>query len=199
MSKLNFFTADSAYVDFLQKAEKDVRGFSRIPNLSYSNENRKPKFLCGVVLQVNNASYYVPVSSFKEQRPDNFLIRARNNKVVGSLRFNYMFPIPESLVAVRRIDIEPDPAYRALIAQELRYCKKNETLIMALAEKTYRKVRNRTDPHLCRNSCDFTLLEQKCAEYLPLKDRISLAQSEATQTLSPLDPPQHSKNEPELT
>lgn len=198
MSKLNFFTVDSAYVDFLQRAEIDVRGFSRIPNLSYS-EKHKPKFLCGVVLQINNASYYVPVSSFKEKRADNFLIRARNNKVVGSLRFNYMFPIPESLVAVRRIDIEPDPAYRALIAQELRYCKKNETLILTLAEKTYRKVRNRTDPHLCRNSCDFTLLEQKCAEYIPLKDRISLAQSEATQTLSPLDPSQHNKDEPELT
>ena len=43
MDKLNFYTVDLEY-----------------------GENRKPKFLCGVVLQVNNVDYYVPVTSYKQ-------------------------------------------------------------------------------------------------------------------------------------
>ena len=121
MEKLNFYTVDLAYVNYLKKAEQDKRGFSRVPNMEYGNF-RKPKFLCGIVLQVNNIDYYVPVTSYTQQKPDNFLIKADNGKVTSSLRFNYMFPIPKELVAERTIVGEPDRAYRALLAQELRYC-----------------------------------------------------------------------------
>ena len=95
MDKLNFFTADADYVQYLQKAEQDKRSFSRVPNMVYS-EKYKQKFLCGIVLQVNNVDYYVPVTSYIQQKPDNFLIVADNGKVVSSLRFNYMFPVPKS-------------------------------------------------------------------------------------------------------
>jgi protein AbiQ len=119
MDKLNFYAVNTDYVLYLQKAEQDKRGFSRIPNMSYS-EKYKQKFLCGIVLQVNNVDYYVPVTSYKQQKPDNFLIAADNGHIVSSLRFNYMFPIPKELVTVRVIVDEQDRAYRALLAQELR-------------------------------------------------------------------------------
>ena len=164
MGKLNFYTVDLDYVRYLQNAEQKRRGFSRVPNMAYSDKY-KQKFLCGIVLQVNNLDYYVPVTSYKQQKADNFLIVADNGKVVGSLRFNYMFPVPKELVAVRVIVEEQDRAYRALLAQELRYCIKKQDTIQKFAERTYKRVLLGKDIGLVSNSCDFTLLEQKCAEY----------------------------------
>ena len=93
MDKLDFYLADVRYVKYLQYAEAGKRGFSRVPNMAYS-EKYKQKFLCGIVLQVIDVDYYVPVTSYRQQKPDNFLIVADNGQVVSSLRFNYMFPIP---------------------------------------------------------------------------------------------------------
>jgi len=165
MDKLNFYTVDTDYVLYLQKAEKDKRGFSRVPNMAYSDKH-KQKFLCGIVLQVNDVDYYVPMTSYKQQKPDNFLIIADNGHIVSSLRFNYMFPIPKKLVTVRVIVEEQDLAYRALLAQELRYCIKNQSVIQNFAERTYKRVLLGKDIGLVVNSCDFLLLEQKCAEYI---------------------------------
>ena len=89
MEKLNFYTVDLDYVQHLQKAEQEKRGFSRVPNMSYSDKY-KQKFLCGIVLQVNDVDYYVPLTSYKQKKPDNFLITADSGQVVSSLRFNYM-------------------------------------------------------------------------------------------------------------
>lgn len=191
MDDLNFYTVDLQYVEYLKSCEQDARGFSRVPNMEYGDA-RKPKFLCGVVLQVNVIDYYVPVTSYKQQKPDNFLIRAKNGVVTSSLRFNYMFPVPKDLVAVRRIDSEPDRAYRALLAQELRYCIKNQETIQHLALRTYRRVLLGKDLGLVENSCAFCLLEEKCKGYAlthtaeqekmaparsPLNERIAAARS----------------------
>jgi len=37
MDKLNFYKADFDYVKHLQEAEKESRGFSRVPNMEYTN------------------------------------------------------------------------------------------------------------------------------------------------------------------
>ena len=184
MENLNFYTVDLDYVTFLKTSEKSKRGFSRIPDMDYG-DLRKPKFLCGIVLQINEQNYYVPVTSYKEQKPDNFLIRAADGQVVSSLRFNYMFPVPSDLVTERRIDTEPDRAYRALLAQELRYCIKNQDQIRKLAERTYKRVLLGKNPGLVANSCDFSLLEHCCATYEKsqkpsLMERIRSAENMAT-------------------
>jgi protein AbiQ len=193
IEKLNFYTVDLDYVNYLKKAEQDKRGFSRVPNMEYGNL-RKPKFLCGIVLQVNNIDYYVPVTSYTQQKPDNFLIKADNGQVTSSLRFNYMFPIPKELVAERTIAGEPDRAYRALLAQELKYCITNQETIQHLAERTYKRVLLGKDQGLVANSCAFQLLEQECKTYLispekktakaapikaSMKERMAAAQAEA--------------------
>ena len=72
MDKLNFFTVEADYVLYLQKAEEDKRGFTRVPNMAYSDKY-KQKFLCGIVLQVNNVDYYVPVTSYKQQKCSEYI------------------------------------------------------------------------------------------------------------------------------
>lgn len=155
---------DLNYVEYLRNAEQESRGFSRVPNMDYGDK-RKAKFLCGVVLMVNHMNYYVPVTSYKQQKPDNFLIKAANGQVVSSLRFNYMFPVPGRLISERIITDEPDRAYRALLSQELRYCIKNQEKIQLLAERTYRRVLLGKNPGLLVNSCDFKKLEQAYLNY----------------------------------
>ena len=171
MENLNFFTVDLAYVNFLKEAEIKKRGFSRVPNMEYGKD-RKKKFLCGVVLEVNGQDYYVPVTSFKIQKPDNFLIYAESGRVVSSLRFNYMFPVPKELVSVRRVATEPDQAYRRLLLQELQYCIKNQEEIRRLAARTYKRVLLGKNPGLVANSCDFLLLEELCWAYINKKPRL---------------------------
>lgn len=123
MNDLNFYTVDLKYVNYLKDIELKERGFSRVPNVEYGKE-RKEKFLCGIVLIINDIDYYVPVSSFKEKRKNNFLIMDKKGNPISSLRFNYMFPVPKELVKIRDIDSIPDLAYKNLVGYELRYCIK---------------------------------------------------------------------------
>ena len=165
MKDLNFYTVDLDYVRFLKEAEIIKRGFSRVPDMDYG-PNHKEKFLCGIVLAINDWDYYVPVSSYKIQKPDNFLIYAKTGRVVSSLRFNYMFPVPKELISERIITTEPDTSYRTLLLQELQYCIKNQTTIRKLAERTYRRVLLGKNPGLVANSCDFCLLEKQSLIYV---------------------------------
>lgn len=164
MKPLRFYLSDMEYVNYLKNAEILAHGVSHVPNLDYG-EGRKPKFLCGIVLSINQMDYYVPVSSFKKQRDNNFLIQGRNGKTVASLRFNYMFPIPQERVALRRISSEPNLAYRELLLQELEWCNKNREKIQGMAKRTHYLVVNNEMPLLTQNSCDFLLLEKACREY----------------------------------
>lgn len=185
MEKLDFYFVDKDYVNYLKQAEIEKRGFSRVPNVEYS-EGRKPKFLCGIVLQVNGVDYYAPLSSYKIQKPDNFLIHADNGQVISSLRFNYMFPIPRELTTVREISSEPDRAYRSLLSQELQYCIKNQDTIQKSAERTYKRVLLGKDSGLVVNSCDFLLLEEKCKEYAAGLEKMAVAEPEqAHKVLTP--------------
>lgn len=165
MDRINFYKVDLDYVKLLKNAEIEKRGFSRVPDMDYGDK-RKPKFLCGIVLQVNNADYYVPVTSYTQQKPDNFLIKAYNGDVTSSLRFNYMFPIPKGLATRYDFTSDPDRSYRALLFQELNYCIKHKEIIQNKAERTHNRVLLGKDLGLVANSCDFRLLEQKCAEYM---------------------------------
>lgn len=165
MEKLNFYTVDLKYVQYLKDAETKARGFTRVPNMVYGS-SRKPKFLLGVVLNISGVDYYVPVTSYKTKMPDNFLIQADNGIVTSSLRFNYMFPIPKDMVSERVISSEPDAAYRALLSQELRFCIKHQAEIQKLAERTYKRVLLGKDPGLVENSCAFTFLEGKCKAWV---------------------------------
>lgn len=91
---LSFYTVDKAYIDYLQSAELQARGFTHVPNMEYSN--REQKFTCGIVLRIRDLNYYVPVSSYTKQQKDNILINISQdikNPVKGSLRFNISFPI----------------------------------------------------------------------------------------------------------
>lgn len=159
MKKLDLYIPDENFVKFLQQKEIEKRGFTRIPNFSYSSE-RKQKFLCGIVAQLNNHDYYVPISSYKTQQENNILIFfQRREPVIGSLRFNYMFPIPKECVKRLIINDIEDEKYRRLVFSEYQFIQKNTEKIIDKAQATYRQIKNKEDIKLMENSCDFEYLE----------------------------------------
>ncbi len=114
------------------------------------------------------AGFQIWITEFSVSR-NSFVawsFKAANGQVVSSLRFNYMFPVPDQLISVRIIADEPDRTYRALLSQELRYCIKNQETIQHLAERTYRRVLLGKNPGLLVNSCNFELLEQAYSSYI---------------------------------
>lgn len=189
-NNLDFYEIDPKYVKYLQQSEISKRGFSRVPNMEYAAD-RKGKFLCGVVLEINDHFYFAPVTSYKIQKPDNFLIFSASGNVVASLRFNYMFPVNKADVWQKRIDGIQDLKYKSLVSQELRFCIQNQENIRAKAARTYKRVIGGHDPGLVHNSCDFSLLENCCKAYaernilqaeipkLSMPDRLAAAEAEA--------------------
>ena len=166
--KLDFYNVDKAYIAYLQQAELQKRGFTRVPNMDY--EGRKQKFLCGVVFNAptTGLKYFVGVTHYKVQRSENFLIVVPDDQVPvkGSLRFNYMFPVPGQLITRKEISSEPDTAYRILLSKELKSINEHTDEILGKAESVYRKIVSRTcSQNLLLNSCDFPYLEEKCADY----------------------------------
>lgn len=88
------------FIDFLlQSISSKVRkgGVTKVPNIRDTERN---KFAFGAVMQVKEINYYVSISSFDKKQEANILIRIPGDEkeVKGSLRFNYMVPVPEECI-----------------------------------------------------------------------------------------------------
>jgi protein AbiQ len=84
--------------------------------------------VCGVVLEINNCKYYVPVSSYKTKQANNLLIRLDDDKfnpVKGSLRFNYMFPVADKYIFKRDFTKEK-PGRAEFLRRQWVYCNSIE-------------------------------------------------------------------------
>ncbi len=171
--KLDFYNVNKPYIEYLQKAEYEKRGFTRVPNIDYGD--KKQKFLCGIVLSSpkTNLKYFVGVTHYKTQKSENFLIMVDKDRqqVKGSLRFNYMFPVPVQLITRKEILAEPDETYKILLSKELKSINSHCEEIVKKANEVYKKVVNKKcSKNLILNSCDFTYLETKCIEYCKINN-----------------------------
>ena len=121
---MDFYRIDEKYCKFLQEYEKEKRGLTKVPNIRYTDRN---KFAFGAVMQIHNINYYVSVSSFDKKQEANILIRVPGDKkeIKGSLRFNYMIPVPEECIEKLIIREVEDEKYQQLLDKEYQFCKKN--------------------------------------------------------------------------
>lgn len=162
---MDFYRINEEYSRFLQRYEKERRGVTKVPNIRYTDRN---KFTFGAVMQVNGVNYYVPVSSFDTKQEANILIRVPGDEkeVKGSLRFNYMFPVPDGCIEKLVIKDVEDEKYRSLLNKEYRFCMDNTERIQKKANKIYRMVTSNCKPILTENSCAFHILEDGYREYI---------------------------------
>ena len=92
--KLRWYIADKEYVNYLRKFDKKVE------NIEY---NSKLKPYIGILININNFNYYVPISSAKEKHYKikegmDFVKIIQNDKIIGVLNINNMIPITDSNV-----------------------------------------------------------------------------------------------------
>ena len=156
---IEFYDIDPNYTDFLQRYD------TKVPNIRYDSNN---KFVCGVVLDVNNVRYFAPVSHMTTRQRTNILIYDQNIPI-ASIRFSFMFPAVESVI--RRKDFSDialrNPDYARLLRKEYSFCIRNANNIISKANQVYRNVCNGNSwfRSVC---CDFQTLEQHYMEYFIL-------------------------------
>lgn len=162
---MDFYRINENYNNFLQRYEKEKRGVTKVPNIRYTDRN---KFSFGAVMQVNGMNYYVSVSSFDKKQEANILIRVPGDEkeVKGSLRFNYMVPVPDECIEKLIIKDIDDEKYRTLLNKEYQFCMNNVDKIQKKANKIYEMVTTNHKPILTENSCAFQILEDGCKEYI---------------------------------
>ena len=167
---MDFYRINEEYSQFLQKYEKEKRGFTKVPNIRYTDRN---KFAFGAVLQVNGMNYYVSVSSFDKKQEANILIRVPGDKkeVKGSLRFNYMFPVLDACIEKLVIKDIEDEKYRILLNKEYQFCINHADQIQKKADRIYKKVTEKRKQVLTDNSCDFKILENGYKAYIEQKQK----------------------------
>ena len=153
---LNFYNIDENYIKYLQRFD------SKVPNIGYSSHN---KFVCGIILNINDVDYYAPLSSNKKVFHTSFAIED-GNKVISTIRFSFMFPAP--LVVLNRMDFAKlaltDKNYANLLYKEWTYCLSKEQQIINKAKRIYTSGSNPNHPfyNLC---CNFAKLEQAAKNY----------------------------------
>ena len=162
---MDFYRIDEKYNQFLQRYEKEKRGVTKVPNLKYADRD---KFAFGAVMKVNGINYYVAVSSFDKKQEANILIRIPGDKkeVKGSLRFNYMVPVPDDCIQKLIIKDIKDEKYRTLLNKEYQFCMDYTIRIQKKANKIYEMVTTHRKQILTDNSCDFHILEAGYQEYI---------------------------------
>ncbi len=162
---MDFYRINEEYNKFLQRYEKEKRGVTKVPNIRYTDRN---KFAFGAVMQVNEMNYYVSVSSFDKKQEANILLHVLGDEkeVKGSLRFNYMLPVPDECIEKLVIKDVEDEKYRLLLNKEYQFCMNNAERIQKKANKIYEMVTTNRKQILTDNSCAFHILEDGCREYI---------------------------------
>ena len=159
MADLKFYEVDAAYINYLLKVDKCV------PHVNYTTENAHDKFLCGIVLYINNYDYFAPISSFATPQRTNVIIRNTKGRILSSIRLSFMIPIPSGVATLKDIDAEPSQSYKFLLFNELRFCNKNADYIRQRAKIVYDAVTVKKIPLMIKNCCDFKALEAACDKY----------------------------------
>lgn len=161
ITMLKFYDIDPLYTNYLRQFD------NRIPHIVYGSNN---KFVCGIVIAINNHNFFAPISSNKTKQQTNLLIKDDKGTVLSSIKFSFMFPAPSTTVHYKNFKSirKNDPDYADLLEKEYEFVLKHESLIRKKAAKVY-QIGKDTNHTLHKYCCDFPLLESKCDEWLHSK------------------------------
>ena len=157
---IQFYEISPEYIDYLVPFAPHL-----FHNKKESQQNSR-KYI-GIVLTVNESSYFVPLSSYKEKHDKmHESVDFIKIKRFAVLNINNMFPVPKSernFVDINKIE---NQNYRNLLRNEYRIIKVLEKKILKNAQIVYsHKIHNGNKTNLCKRCNDFLLLEEKAKEY----------------------------------
>lgn len=163
--KLSFYTVDTQYCEYLRKFDKCV---------PYTMQSKATRPFIGILFNVNNHTYYAPLSSPKpkHQKMKNQIDFIKINQGIwGAINLNNMIPINAKFATkINPNDLNrnyDDKAYRNLLNNQLSWCNVNKATIVRKAEQLYHSITTgKANANLINRCCKFALLEQKCQEYV---------------------------------
>ena len=178
MEEFKIYSVSDRYISYLRDFEPNV----------YSNkeDNRShTRKYVGIVLDINDYHYFVPLSSPKETDYQvagegkvikksiipiiRIIEKTRGVKELkGTLRLSHMIPVPEEELVLYDLDNEEDTDYKALVTAEMIYIRKNSDKIRNNAEILYKqKAAGDESIGYLKAALDYKKLEKLHDEYKP--------------------------------
>lgn len=159
MNRIKFYTINDEYISYLRQFDNKV-----FDNKNPKDRNFDRKYI-GIVFEINNHKYFVPLSSFKEKhdkmKETIDFIKIGNMAVIN---LNNMIPVPNSEVSYCDFEKEKDVKYKELLRNEYNICNSKREKIFNNASKLYEKV-TVYNSFIAKRCCNFLLLENKANEY----------------------------------
>ena len=160
MNNLKLYRIDVEYVKYLYKYDNRVQY-----NPNRENEYTQKMPYLGIVLQVNEFNYFVPLEhprpSHSNIKNNVYIFKIHNGKY-GILGFNNMIPVKDKELIKFNIN-EEKQSYKQILVSQYHFCNKHIAEIEFKAKSTYERSQNNS--FLKKVCCNFKLLEEKCAKY----------------------------------
>ena len=171
---MRWYILDKDYVNYLRRFD------DRVQNVHYGENSLKP--FIGILITINDMHYCVPVSSPKRKHmtmSDSLdfikLMNLDKTHLFGVINLNNMIPVKAEYMTpldYKTIGCQADfisevqkERYIRLLKNELRSINERADKIMANASRLRDNYIQYPKGKYALRSCDFALLEQKCAEY----------------------------------
>ena len=155
MNKLKLYRIDINYIKFLYRFDKRVQY-----NEQREDEYTKRRVYLGIVLQVSDYNYFVPL---EHPRPahqnikNNIFINQTHKGKYGMLGFNNMIPVNDAELINFDISKE-NQKYKQILISQYHFCNKHIKEIQIKALETYN--RSQKNKFLKKVCCNFKLLEK---------------------------------------
>ena len=169
--KLNWYIMKKEYIKYLKKFDNKVQ------DIEYIN---KSKPYIGIVFNINNFNYYVPISSCKNKYYSmseniDFVKVTEGRKILAAINLNNMIPVPEENINLLdyqniseyfsfRNEIDKQK-YIALLRKEIAIINQRKDDILRRAKRLYELKYKFPNYKVSKRCCNFKLLERKCNEY----------------------------------
>lgn len=168
---ISWHIVDNKYIEYLKRFDLNVQ------NIDYKDAF-KPYI--GIVLNVNNFDYYVPVSSVKNKHYKmaenmDFVKIMQNNRILCVINLNNMVPILDNQIKLLKFadlsnyqkfenDIQKYK-YISLLNKEIKEINNKKYDINNRAKQLYELKYEQPYSRIAKRCCDYHLLEEKCVEY----------------------------------
>ena len=155
---LRIYEIKSEYIQYLGKYQRHI---------FFQNESTNMRKYIGVILEINDMKYFVPLSSYKEKHKRmKECVDFIKIKEYAVINLNNMIPVPNSQIMNVDINKEKDQSYKYLLQAESREINKLKKRIRRNAEIVYEhKIYNGNSTALAKRTNDFTILEKLCRKY----------------------------------
>lgn len=181
MDTLKLYEISEEYINYLREKESLVLS---------PKENKRVhtrKYL-GVVYNINNYKYFIPLSSPKEN--DYQIINGERKirksiipivritykndngelELKGTLKINNMIPVPDCELQLYDVENEQDKFYKALVQKEILFIRKNRERIINNVNVLYtQKKEDKSSIGYLNYTVDFSLLEKLHDEFVEKK------------------------------